>query len=184
MDQLTEWFAVQTKPRYERVASAIISEKGYPCFLPMYTETRKWSDRRKSLAKPLFPGYLFFRSRPESLGGVVATTGILRIVGYSGNAISIEESEIEAIQAAVDSGLNLEQHAYLEVGDRVRLESGPLAGLHGILSDRKNRCRFVVSVGLLRRSVSVEVDSRWLSPVAGVARGAHDQLVNSHLEGT
>jgi transcription antitermination factor NusG len=70
-----------------------------------------------------------------------------------------------AIQAAVRSGLQFEPWAFLNVGQRVRLQDGPLEGLEGILIEVRKEFRVVVSVTLLQRSVSVEIERHWVKPV-------------------
>ena len=160
--QKGSWFAVQTKPRYERIASTLLTEKGLECLLPIYLDRRRWSDRIKTLVKPLFPSYFFYRAQSDSVTSVLATSGVLRIVGFANRPVAIAHSEIEAVQRVVNSGLAIWRHDFFQVGNRVRLHSGPLAGTEGFLMKRKSKHRFIVSVELLRRAVSVEVDPQWL----------------------
>ena len=96
---------------------------------------------------------------------ILTVPGVLYFVGIGRTPVPIDDREMIAIQSAVRSGLRVEPWAYLDVGQRVRLEEGPLAGLEGILLDIRKQCRVVVSLSLLKRSVSVEIERHWLSPV-------------------
>jgi len=82
----------------------------------------------------------------------------MKVVGYAGKPEPIDEPELNAIKTIAGSPLGYNPCPYLEVGRKVRILEGPLAGLTGILLDLKNGRRLVVSVSLMQRSVSVELD--------------------------
>ena len=113
---------------------------------------------------PLFPGYLFCRLSPQHQLRVETTPSVLSIVSSAGRLLPIPEAEISAIQIMLASGRSILPHPYLKEGDFVFFHRGPLQGLEGILVQVKNLWRVVVSVTLLQRSVSVEVDRESVSP--------------------
>ena len=161
-----QWFALRVKSRCEKLVSAAVREKGFEEFLPLYQRRNRWSDRFQSVALPLFPGYLFCRIDPLVRLPILTIPGALRFVGIGKTPVPIGDSEIASVQLAVRSGLSAEPAAYLNVGQRVRLEHGPLAGLEGILTEIRSQFRVIVSINLLQRSVSVEVERHWLTPLA------------------
>jgi len=156
------WFALRVRSRHENAVSKILDGKGYEWFLPLYKSRRPWSDRIKEIQLPLFPGYVFSRFDPRYRLPILTTPGVVRIVGTRERPIPIDDSEIAAIQAAVRSGLPSEPWPFLQVGQRVKMQYGPLCELEGILVAFKGQHRLVLSVTLLRRSVAVEVDSAWV----------------------
>lgn len=160
------WFAVQVRTRYESMAATALRGKGYEPFLPMFTSRRRWSDRIKEIELPLFPGYLFCRLNPQNRLPVLKTPGVIQIVGVGRNPMPLEECEVEAIQTVVKSGLPREPWPFLQVGNRVRIEYGPLSDREGILVAFKGNYRIVMSVTLLQRSVAVEIDRAWVSCVS------------------
>ena len=164
MDALP-WYALQVRPRFEKVIASTLLNKGYEGFLPLYRHRSRWSDRMKEVELPLFPGYLFCRLDLNRRLPVLITPGVMHIVGIGKAPHPVEESEISALQAVVFSGLQAEPRSYLNIGERVRIEVGPLAGTEGILTALKGSSRLVVSVSLLQRSVSVEIDESWVVPV-------------------
>src|SRR5262245_8410709 len=127
------WYALYVRPRAERMVAMMLEEKGYELFLPTHTCRRRWADRVKDLQLPLFPGYLFCRVTPTSAGRIVTTHGVIRIVGSASAPIPVDDEEIETLRAVVKSRLHIEPWPYLRVGQKVRIESGPLAGLQGVL---------------------------------------------------
>ena len=159
------WFALQTKSRCESAVATQLRGKGYESLLPKYKSCRRWSDRVKELELPLFPGYLFCRFNPLDRLPILVTPGVLRVVGTGKNPIPVEDAEVAAIQAVMRSGLPRQPWPCPQVGQRVRVEYGPLSGLEGILQSFKGGHRIVLSVELLRRSVAVEVDESWVSPI-------------------
>jgi transcription antitermination factor NusG len=158
------WFALHVRMRHEAGVAAHLQGMGYEDFLPVYKRSTRWSDRTKEVEAPLFPGYLFCRFDPQSRLPILKTPGVIQIVGYSRQPIPIEDSEIEAIQALVASGIPSQPWPYLEVGDKVRIESGPLRGREGILVEFKGSQRLILSVALLQRSVAVEIDTTLVKP--------------------
>lgn len=171
------WYALHIKPRFEKLVTTQLDQKGYPTLLPTYTSQRKWSDRVKTLSLPLFPGYIFCRFNINARLPIVATPGVMRVLGIGRIPTPVNESEITAIQHIMDSCAQAEPHPYLTAGEMVEIESGPLQGLTGIIVRVKNSDRLVVSVSLLMRSVAVEVDQVAVRPVRETSsrlRSMHD----------
>ena len=159
------WFALKTRSRYEHFVATMLRGKGYELFLPVYISQRRWSDRMKNLELPLFPGYLFCRLDPMDRLQVIVTPGVVQIVGSGKNPIPVADAEIEALQTAVKSGLPREPWPFVHIGQRVRVEGGPLCGLEGILTGFKGQHRLVLSVTLLQRSVALQVEQSWIRPI-------------------
>jgi transcription antitermination factor NusG len=152
------WFALQVRARWENYAAVQRSGKGYQVLLPTY-RTKKHSNKRyKQLERALFPGYLFCEFDALNRLPILITPGVISVVSCGRVPAPVLDAEVAAIQMIVSSGIGAEPYPYLEVGNRVRLESGALQGLEGILIQFKRNHRLVVSVSLLRRSVAVEID--------------------------
>jgi transcription antitermination factor NusG len=151
------WYALYTAPRHEKFVADQINRQGIDCFLPLYRSMRRWKDRRKELALVLFPGYVFVQMALQNRLRVLQLPGAVRLVSFNGQPTPMPEEEIENLRTRLSSG-NVEPHPYLAVGRRVRVRSGPLQGLEGIIVRTKDRCRIVLSIHLIMRSVAVEVD--------------------------
>ena len=157
------WYALQVRPRFEKIIASTLLFKGYEGFLPVYHRRNRWSDRYKDILFPLFPGYLFCRFDINVRLPILKTPGVIKIVGHGRTFYPVEESEISALQKIVFSGLQSDPHPFINIGQQVRIEYGPLCGLEGILTATKGSHRLLVSVSLLLRSVSVEIDESWIS---------------------
>lgn len=166
------WFALQVRSRKENYVASQIAGQGYECLLPTYKCIRNWSDRRKEVEQPLFPGYLFCRFDFQQRRPIIFTPGVLQIVGTGRTPVPVSDEEIRALQLAVSSGIPKQPWPYLEVGQRVRVNYGTLAGLEGILVNLKGNHRVVLSVTLLQRSVAMEVDTGWLTSVEETVRSS------------
>lgn len=153
--------------------SASVVAKGYEALLPLYRSRRRWSDRIKELDLPLFDGYVFCRLNPEHRLPVLTIPGVLHFVGTGKAPIAVPDAEIAALQAVMRSGAAAEPWPHLRVGQRIRIDRGPLRNLEGILVEVKGRSRLVVSVSLLQRSVAVEVDRDWVDPILAGELAAH-----------
>jgi transcription antitermination factor NusG len=153
------WFAVQVRARQELGISEHLHSNGYEWFLPLSRSKKRWSDRIKEVQSPLFPGYLFCRFDPLDRLPILKIPGVIQIVGSNRQPIPVDEDEIRAIQVLVASGAPNQPCPYLEIGDKVRIESGPLRGLEGLLVDFQGHRQLVLCVTLLQRSVAVKIDS-------------------------
>lgn len=174
------WFALQTRLRYEHFAAAHLRSKGYEPFLPVYTCRRRWADRVKKIEQPLFPGYLFCRFDLLNRLPILVTPGVIQVVGNGKSPIAIDDAEIAAIQTVVQSELPRQPWPFLQLGENVRIVYGPLRGLEGILLDLRGNHRLVLSVSLLRRSIAVEIDGAWVSPISSKVPAASDPAALLH----
>jgi len=164
-----QWFAVRTAAGREKFVATQFQNKGFDHFLPLYKSRRKWSDRTKELELPLFPGYLFCRFELSNRLPILITPGVKLIVGFGRVPAAVSAAEIDSLRRAVASGAQAAPCPYLSVGQKVRIQEGPLAGVEGILLQIKSDWRIVLSVELLRRSVAVELDRAVIAPAAPAA---------------
>jgi transcription antitermination factor NusG len=161
-----QWFALRVRSRCEKVVALAARSKGFEDFLPLHRSRQHWSDRSKWVDVPLFPGYLFCRLNPEDRFSLLTIRGVMHIVGVGRIPEPVDEQEILAIQHAVLSNAPMEPWPFVEDGRRVRLSSGPLAGLEGILVSNEAQLRVVVGLTILKRSVAVKVERHWVAPSA------------------
>jgi transcription antitermination factor NusG len=163
----TYWYAVQTRARHEKKVAKQLQEKGVTTFLPLVTQTHCWSDRRKVIELPLFPCYAFARlaSSVEMRLPALQTPGVLSIVGAHGVGAPIPDKEIEDIQTVLVQNVSSSLYPFIKVGQRVRIRGGCLDGIEGILVAEKSNRRLVVSVELIQRSVSVQIDGYEVEPI-------------------
>jgi transcription antitermination factor NusG len=157
------WFAVQAWAGREHLSSAGLRMRGYEVFLPTYRVNRRWSDRMKTTEQALFPGYLFCRVTGDEATSIITAPAVICIVGDGVKPLPVPEQEVASIRRIVDSHLALEPCPIPEVGQRVRVEVGPLAGVEGVVQRVKNKHRLVASIELLQRAVAVEIDPAGVS---------------------
>lgn len=154
------WCALHTRHQHERTVARILTTKGVQIFLPTYRVLHRWKDRKKELDLPLFPGYVFFTYEPERRIEVLSTPGVHTILTAGKNLPAIiPDLEIFAIRRAIESPLRVQPHPYLKRGDVVRIKSGSLEGLEGVVSRSKDAFRVVLSVEMLGKSAAVEIDA-------------------------
>ena len=163
MDDL--WYALHVRPRFEKFVHTHLMEKGYEAFLPTYVSARRWSDRVKSITLPLFPSYVFCRFDIHARLPILVTPGVNFIVGVGKAPIPVEPEEMAGIRQVMHSGLAAQPWPYLKAGEMVEVQTGPLEGLKGMIVRTKGCDRLIVMVTLLMRSVSVEIDRRWVKPI-------------------
>jgi transcription antitermination factor NusG len=152
------WYAIFTRHQHEKSVAFALSNKNHEVYLPLYRSVRQWQDRAKQLWFPLFPCYVFIREGMDRQLQILTTPGVIHIVGWSGRPAVVPQSQLEAVRRIMESCLLVETHPYLRSGDRVRVKTGPLMGLEGILTRKKGEARLVVSMEMLGQSAAVEID--------------------------
>jgi transcriptional antiterminator NusG len=157
--EMESWLALQVAPQHENKVATILDYKGFEQFFPTYKSRRLWSDRIKVIIRPLFPGYIFCRSRRSKIAAILATPGVNRIVSFGGKPCVVPDEDIGKLHTIVKAGVDPRPFPYLNTGERVRIiRDGVLFGMVGILTKIKNRSRLVVSVDMITKSISIEVD--------------------------
>ena len=161
-NQCTEvhpWYGIRTLSNHEGVAAIVLKGKGYDPYLPLYSVRKRRADSAMVKSeRPLFPGYVFCRFDAKKRLPILTTTGVVSVVGFGREPAAIPDDEIEIVKAVLRSGVPAEPCAYLREGQRVRVISGSLEGVEGLLVKKKNQCRMVISVTMLQRSISVEIE--------------------------
>lgn len=174
-----QWYAVQVTPRHEKKVAFALKEKRLPGFLPLVSEVHYWSDRKKTVETPLFAGYTFVvLSANEDRIATLRTPGVVRLAGKEHIGTPIPAKQIEDITILINSRLKLDPHPFLNVGDRVRIRTGSLTGVEGVLVGKNADATLVVSIDLLQRSLAVHIhgfDVERLGP--GVAQTPNSPLV-------
>jgi len=153
------WNAIYTRHQHEKIVAENLTRSGVEVFLPTYNVIRQWTDRKKCLCLPLFPCYVFLRTCFEQRWKILATPSVHSFVTFGDRPAQIPDLELDAIRKAVESRIRVEPLPFLHCGDWVRVKSGPLAGIEGILIRKKGSYRLVLSVELLWKSIAVEVDA-------------------------
>jgi transcription antitermination factor NusG len=165
-----QWFVATVKHQHEAAVAYGLQAHGIEQFCPTYELRRAdpRADRRLSRV-PLFPRYVFCRFDRLQRATVLKTPGVISLISFGGAPAVVANEEIQRVQLMAASGRRLEPWSYLDQGDRIRIERGPLRGVEGIVVELKGDCRLVVSVTLLQRSVAVTLDRDTVVPVSTTA---------------
>ena len=162
------WYAIQTRARHEKRVAAELAYKGLAHYLPTINETHRWSDRRKVVEVPLFPCYAFVSLIPDSHSRLAVLTipGVLKFVGaHNSGLLPIPDSQIEDVRLLLKQQIPMDPYPFLKVGQRVRIRSGALNGMEGILIGKNGNSRLVVSVEAIERSLAISLQGYDLEPV-------------------
>ncbi len=159
-NQQTPWYAVQTRPKWEKLSAGMLADKGYQVFYPA-------RPAKGNMDQPLFPSYLFCRSTTDSFGRIVSTPGVIRLLGRPGHPECVPDAEITGVRQLLEAGMPMDEGIGLARGQRVRIRCGSLAGLVGEVLGEAGNQRLAVSICLLQRFVSVALDPSWLELETG-----------------
>jgi transcription antitermination factor NusG len=154
------WYAVWTRSRQEKVAAASLNNLGIRHYLPLNSELRQWSDRKQMVEMPLFSGYLFVcisLLKKNSKLQVLKVPGIVGFVGNQTGPLPIPDQQIEDIRTVLTAGVECSVHPFLKEGDRVRVVRGALADVVGTLLHTNSTSRLLISIDMIRQSLSVNV---------------------------
>src|SRR6201997_2684875 len=159
------WYAGYTASRHEKRVAEHFAQRGVEHFLPLYETIHRWNNGRHRVQLPLFPGYIFVRIALRDRLRVIEVPGFVRLVGFNSLPHPLPEADINKMKEALNKGVLAEPYPYLTVGTRVEIRNGPMQGMTGILLRRQNKCRVVISVDLIMRSMIVEVEAADVVPM-------------------
>jgi len=161
------WYALQTRARHEKTVFHRLRERGITAYLPLVSEVRSWSDRKKTVEFPLFSCYVFARLMPAREGQLAGlrVDGVLGLVGARTQGTSIPDEQIDAVRRVVEERLQWRSHPFLRIGRRVRIRNGALQGVEGILVSRSGEDTFVLSIDAIQRSLAVRIQGYDAVPV-------------------
>jgi len=160
------WYAVYTGSRHEKRVQEHFRSRQMESFLPLYRMVNRWKNGcLANVEFPLFPNYLFVQMARHERVRVLEVPGVIAIVGKGREPAPLQECEINALRLNLQTQ-RFEPHSYLAVGEKVRVRSGPLAGLQGVLVRKSNGLRFVLSLDLIQQSVAVDIAAQDLEPIA------------------
>jgi transcription antitermination factor NusG len=158
------WWVIHTRPRCEKKIDQWFAQQGWDHYLPTRPKKRTYQSKVVTFQNPLFPGYTF---------GVFSLLERHSVYGseYAASVLEAVDQErliheLDQLRLALSHDQDLKECAYLKIGQRARVTLGKLRGLEGILQRRQGQSRMILSVEMLQRSVSVEVDPEWLEVVA------------------
>lgn len=154
------WYAVHTRARHEKIVEQRLQEHGLTTFLPLMTEVHRWSDRKKTVEVPLFSCYVFAKIAATNLERlrVLRVEGVLSLVGSRAEGTPIPDEEIDSVRILMEDRLPWSSHSFLKIGQRVRIRSGALNGMEGILVSRNGARTLVISVEAIQRSLAVRIE--------------------------
>jgi transcriptional antiterminator RfaH len=161
-----QWYALQLRSRFENVVSMHLRGKDYEEYLPVYRSRRQWSDRVKEIELPLFPGYIFCRFDITDRLPLLVIPGVISVVGFGGMPMPVPEHEIAAVKRIVTSGAKYGPWPTIGTGQAVVVRYGPLRGLEGLVVEVKKNYHLIVSVNMLQRCVSVDIDRDCVVPIS------------------
>jgi transcriptional antiterminator RfaH len=159
------WFAVFTVPQNERSVVRHLDMRQVESFLPTCESARIWKNRQRvKIVQPLFPTYVFARFDSANRSSILRAPGVLRIVGNSHGPCPIPDAEIDFLRSDFFRQ-RVEPYRDLVIGEKVRIKSGSMQGVQGILVRKKASLRFVLTLELINQHAAVEVSADELEPV-------------------
>ncbi|MBO9200842.1 MULTISPECIES: UpxY family transcription antiterminator [Niastella] len=132
MDTNKKWYAVYTRPRWEKKVADLLGRKHIEHYCPMNKIVRQWADRKKLVLEPLFTSYVFVHTTLQEHLTIKQTEGILNFVYWLGQPAVIRDEEIDTIKQFLDEYHNVQlEKINVNMHDRVRISSGPLMAQEG-----------------------------------------------------
>ena len=160
------WFAVYTKPRWEKKVAGILDDNGIENYCPLNKVVKQWSDRKKVILEPLFKSYVFVRVKDSEKWDLKNINGILNFVYWLGKPARIKEEDIFTIKKFLNefSDVKIEEVSRLTVNSKVRIKQGLLMNYNGVLVEI-NGSRAKVRIETMGVQLSANFDKKNLEPV-------------------
>lgn len=157
------WHVCHTRPRAEKKFAALMAAEHFEHYLPLISSERRYGVRVRKFSKPLFPGYVFARVEPARRSRIFQQDLLARVITVEDEAKFLRQ--LADVRLIVASGLELSLHPLIRRGTRVRVVSGPLRGLEGVVDDPANPKGIVLAVDVLQQGLLVKMSLADLQPL-------------------
>jgi len=129
-----KWYAILTKPRWEKKVAALLDKNNISNYCPLNRVVRQWSDRKKVVSEPLFKSYVFVQVSDLEQVVVRRIDGVINFVYWLGKPAVIRDDEIETIQRFLMDYTSVQvEKVDVNVNDMVRIVNGPLTKQEGVV---------------------------------------------------
>jgi transcriptional antiterminator RfaH len=153
-----KWYALYTRSKTEKKVFAFLDAEGIEAYLPLMVHHRQWSDRVKKTTVPLFRGYVFVHLNGNEFGQVLSVPGVIRFISFEGRAIPIPPEQIEAIRIYTrEKEVDPIEGEFLNEGQLVRVNNGPMTGLIGRLIRHKGKFRLIIRIEAVGKSITLSI---------------------------
>lgn len=162
-----KWYAIFTKPRWEKKVFQRLEENDIEAFLPLIKTVRQWSDRKKTLQVPLIPSYVFVRMDEKELYNALKVNGAVNVLKHLRKPAVVRDEEIENLKIISNSNEKVEvvNQVKIEEGDVVEVTNGPFMGLIAVCEKKGSTHRVVVNIESLGNSFSVNIPLSFLRKI-------------------
>lgn len=152
------WYVIQTRSRFEKKCTDCLSKNGISVYLPLQKKRSVWSDRIKEVETPLFPGYLFVQFSEDERYSILNTPGVVRFISFGGKYATITTQQIEAVQKAISSDLEVEVvNVVFEPGQQVLITSGPFKDNYARLVRHNGKGKLLLTLDSIGRGILLEI---------------------------
>jgi len=149
------WFVCHTRPRCEKKFSSLLTAEGVEHYLPLVESTRRYGSQTKRFTKPLFPGYVFARVALGEKSRIYQQDLLARAIPVDDEDKFLRQ--LADVRTIVAAGLEMTVRPLMKRGVRVRVSSGPLWGLEGVVDDPANPQGIILSVDVLQQGLLVRL---------------------------
>lgn len=161
-----KWHVAYTNPKAEKRVFELLGKNRIEAFLPVRKILKQWSDRKKWIEEPLFKSYIFVYISEREYMQVLNLPGVVRFISFGGKAATVREQDIQKIRTILMSESELElSDRQFEIGQKVKIKAGNLAGLEGELVNFKTEKRFLVRIDQFEQSLLLNISPVFLEPV-------------------
>ena len=157
------WFVAHTRPRCEKKVAQYCEELGIATTLPCYRSVRKYRGKTVSFEKPLFPGYVFLQARPEQRAKIFQSDYVANILVVHDQVLF--EQQLRDVLQALDSGLEIVLAPEVGKGTRVKIRTGPLAGMDGWVEERYGFDTVLLRLDFIGQAAAVKLNAGDLEPI-------------------
>ena len=164
------WYVLRTRSRFEKKCESLLQRDEYEVFLPLQKRMRVWSDRKKIIETPLFPGYIFIKIDVNQRYKILQYVGISKFVRFDGKDAIIAENEINAIKKLIQKEEPIEVvDIELYIGEDIKIVSGPFKGFFGKLIKLKNKEKILVEIISMGKVLLLEIGRTRIEKITNTA---------------
>ena len=166
MSENQNWYAVYTRPRWEKKVADLLGRKKIENYCPLNQVVRQWSDRKKIVEEPLLKSYLFVYISAKEHAEVSMTYGFTRFIYFSGRIASIPDKQLEDLRLLLANSTDLELIEHnISLGEKVLIKAGPFKGIMAELVSLKSKKSLVLRLEQIGYAINIRTSMEFIEPL-------------------
>ncbi len=158
VDTEENWYVFYVSSRHELRTERLLHRDGFTTYLPIISNVKQWSDRKKKVEEPLFKSYIFVKIRKNQIYDVLQTPSVITYVRFAGEPAIVRQKHIDLIKELILNKTKFKlKEKTIKIGQKIKLSSGPFKGQTGTVREFRGSKKLLINLETINFTLEIEL---------------------------